>query len=386
MLFCRQLVPRTLWHSRILARQGLDGTGDGELKRIQSTKAAAVPGGGGCAPGEIACYVRENLVPFVSLVGSDCTNSFAVLRVNNLAGFEKEQYLIVTYIAPSSSSISVAAGNIWVGIEECVQRVLGRGMVLILGDQNARTGVRLDYPAGDLSGVGECLLPVPTCSIRRNVDQEVNAHGLKMLTLCKKTGLRTANGHTEGDREGAFTYFAPSGGASSVDYILACPAALTLIDSLQVVPAAFSDHYAIRLQVSTECSRVNSPRIVKVARAARMAGAANIKRWVEGVLPEFAEELGSIESSAHMAAANSTVELHALCDRFDTVLQESFGQVRQVIEGQGVGRQPIWFDHELALGHRAAHARGNAEIASVCNCPATTERVPDHAEKEARGS
>ena len=125
-----------------------------------------------------------------------------------------------------------------------------------------------------------------------------------MLTLCKRTGLRTANCRTEGDKEGASTYGFPSGGASSVDNILA---ALTLIDCLQVVPAAFSDHYAIKLQVSTECSRVNSPRTVQVARVARMAGEANIKRWVEGVIPEFAEELGSIELSAHMAAANSTV-------------------------------------------------------------------------------
>ena len=98
-----------------------------------------------------------------------------------------------------------------------------------------------------------------------------------------------------------------------------------IIDCLQVVPAAYSDHYAIKLQISTECSRLNSPRTVKVARVARMPGATNIKRWVEGVLPEFAEELGSIELSAHMAAANSTVELHALCDRFDTVLEVSFG-------------------------------------------------------------
>ena len=161
---------------------------------------------------------------------------------------------------------------------------------------------------------------MPTCSVRRNADQEVNAHGLRMITLCKRTGLRTANGRTEGDREGAFTYVSPSGGASSVDNMFACPKALTLIDCLQVVRPAFSDHHAIKLQVSTECSRVNSPRTVQVARVARMAGAANIKRWVEGVQPEFAEELGSIESSAHMAAANSTVELHVLCDRFDTVV------------------------------------------------------------------
>ena len=102
-----------------------------------------------------------------------------------MAEFEKDLYLIITYIAPSSSSISVAGGNIWEEIEECVQRVSVRGMVLIVGDQNARTGVRPDYPAGDLSGGGDGLLPVPTCSVRRNADQEVNAHGLKMLSLCK---------------------------------------------------------------------------------------------------------------------------------------------------------------------------------------------------------
>ena len=33
-----------------------------------------------------------------------------------------------------------------------MQRVSERGILLIVGDQNARTGVRPDYPAGDLSG------------------------------------------------------------------------------------------------------------------------------------------------------------------------------------------------------------------------------------------
>ena len=50
-----------------------------------------------------------------------------------------------------------------------------------------------------------------------------------------------------------------------------------------------------------------------------MAGAANVKRWAECVLPEFAEELESIMSSAPAAVANTTSEVHALCDRFDRV-------------------------------------------------------------------
>ena len=85
----------------------MEGSAAFNLPRPQQYQAGVAARRGG-----IACYVRENLVPFVSLVDGDCTNSFSVLRVNKLAGFEKDLYLIITYIAPSSSSISVAAGNI----------------------------------------------------------------------------------------------------------------------------------------------------------------------------------------------------------------------------------------------------------------------------------
>ena len=45
-----------------------------------------------------------------------------------------------------------------------------------------------------------------------------------------------------------------------------------------------------------------------------MADAADIKRWAECVLPEFAAELASFESSTHAAATSSTSGLHVLCD------------------------------------------------------------------------
>ena len=86
----------------------MEGLAAFNLPRLQQYQAGVA-----ARPGGIACYVRENFVPFVALVDSDCTNFFAVPRVNKLAGFEKYLYLIVTYIAPSSSSISVAAGNFW---------------------------------------------------------------------------------------------------------------------------------------------------------------------------------------------------------------------------------------------------------------------------------
>ena len=121
---------------------------------------------------------------------------------------------------------------------------------------------------------------MPVCSVRRNADREVNAHGLKMLTLCKSTGLRIVNGRTDGDREGAFTFVSSTGGASSVDNVLACPSALPLITRLHVVPAAFTDLYAIKILLSTEGSRVSTARVETTAWAPRMVGAANIKRWL----------------------------------------------------------------------------------------------------------
>ena len=279
--------------------------------------------------GGIACYVRDNLGTFVTLVESYCTHSYAVMRVNKAAGFEKDLYLIVTYIAPSSSTISSAIRSIWVEIEECVKRVSETGFVLMVGDQNARTGSRPDFPASDLLGAGDGLIPVPVCSVRRNADREVNAHGLKMLTLCKNTGLRIVNGRTDGDRERAFTFVSSTGGASSVDNVLACPSALPLITRLHVLPAAFTDHYAVKLLLSTEGSRVSTARVEPIARAPRMVGAANIKRWAEYVLPEFAAELESIELSAPAAAAISTSELHALCDRFDRVQKYPLSRYNQ---------------------------------------------------------
>ena len=44
-----------------------------------------------------------------------------------------------------------------------------------------------------------------------------------------------------------------------------------------------------------------------------------------------------------------------------------------MVEGQGVRRQPIWIDHELALRRRAAHAATQG-VASVCNCLAASYR------------
>ena len=83
----------------------------------------------------------------------------------------------------------------------------------------------------------------------RNSDEEVNAHSLNKFTLRTKIGLCSANSRAEGDREVASTYVIPSGGASTVDNILACPAVSTVMNYLKVGPTSLSCALCVRKMV-----------------------------------------------------------------------------------------------------------------------------------------
>jgi hypothetical protein len=306
----------------------------------------------GPARGGICCYIRGDVAPHVSTHASDASKSFVVLKVDKAAGFAKDLYLVVTYIVPRGSTrISLATRSIWQELEECVTELSILGLVLVVGDQNARTGQLRDFTTVDESE-DDLLGPAPTCSVRRNQDQVTNWNGRQLVAMCKRTGLRLANGRVQGDTEGAFTFVSLERGMSAIDNTLACPATLAMMHSLRVLPAPFTDHYAIEvtLPLGGAEDRAGPSQVAEESRERRMAGAANIKRWVDEILPGFADELAAIAELAQGNAIQGREEVHAMCDRFDRVVG-SFAQVQTEVV-----RQPRWFDHDLARGRQAAHA------------------------------
>ncbi len=315
----------------------------------------------GQARGGLACYVRQELHDYVRHISCDPTNSFAVLRVSKEAGFEQDLYLIVCYIAPRDSTlISMATRDIWAQLEVSVGTALSKGQVLVVGDLNARTGCGADYTVDSL--VDDCQLgPVPTCTVRNNQDTHVNSHGRELLRLCQRSGLRIVNGRVSGDETGAFTFVSPSGGASLIDYVVACPSAFGLVSQVSVVPAPCSDHLALQFELVTDPGQTETTlggvEPTSAPRIRRMGGAGNIKRWVEEVLPAYASELADIEGSAPIAASQGRDAVHEVCGRLEGLFVESFGFVQDQDELQSSGpRQPRWFDAELARGRGAATA------------------------------
>jgi hypothetical protein len=308
--------------------------------------------------GGVACYVRERLQQHVTHFSSDASNSFAVMRISKEAGFQRDLYLFVCYVVPRGSTrISMATRGIWVELQECIGAALSRGQVLMVGDLNARTGTASDFSIDSIVDDEFQIGSGPTCAPRNNQDTVVNSHGRELLKLCHRTGLRIANGRVLGDELGCFSYVSPSGDASLVDYVVACPETFGLVTHLSVVPAPFTDHQALQFELALTTPMHDGDQPSGPApEVRRMGGTGNIERWVNDVLPAYAADLADITSLATNAPRQGTVAVHSLCDRFDKLLAESFAIAKHQGPSPSAPAQPRWFDHELAWGRRAATA------------------------------
>ena len=73
--------------------------------------------------GGVTVYVARRVAPHVSVYQSDCTDSVIVLRVGRDSRyFDRDLYLLVTYIAPRDDTvISMATRKVWEELEKMCQ-------------------------------------------------------------------------------------------------------------------------------------------------------------------------------------------------------------------------------------------------------------------------
>ena len=122
-------------------------------------------------------------------------------------------------------------------------------------------------------------------SVRRSQDVRgtVNSSGRRLLELCIRLGMRIADGRVRGDEDGSLTFVGRSGGSSLIDYVLASPSVMPLIQQLRVTPAPESDHLAVHLLVEI-APLVDSSRVPLPAPPPRMVGDDRLLRWTDLVL------------------------------------------------------------------------------------------------------
>lgn len=330
--------------------------------------------------GGIAVYVANALAPKVTVLSTGPQGCYALLRLDGCIGQEEDAYMFACYMPPEGSPALAGKGaGVWEALREEVGATLRQGHVLVVGDLNARTATVPDFPGTISHPIREPFQSAgaePVRSQRHSRDplERPNRWGRELLELCISTSMRIANGRVSGDERGEVTFVSQSQeGSSLIDYVLASPDAMPLIQSLQVLPAPESDHSAVHLLIERHTAQVPAQQRRRPRRwpaappppaapeAPRLKGDAQLAAWQELLRqPGAVMDLWLMEVAAGVAA--TAEDIHAAGQRFDAFVERTQAQVlaaQPAAKGRrrgaaGAKEQPEWWDKELADGRRAA--------------------------------
>ena len=188
--------------------------------------------------GGIVIFIKDTMSKSIEVV-QNYADSVIWLKTNFATG--SCMYIACVYIPPANSKFYAKYDcNIFNDLENQISYYKNIGKVAIVGDFNARTADRNDYIESDSTSevVSNCdlftYIPDAIMPDRTNV----NEYGLKLISMCKSSGLRIQNGRWEKTHD--FT-FAGSRGRSVVDYLISQEGVLT--EEFRIADfTTFSDH------------------------------------------------------------------------------------------------------------------------------------------------
>ena len=165
-------------------------------------------------------YCREDLWPGVHIVKTHF-DSIVWMRLNSdYFELENDIYLCASYIwGDNSPAHNIVDSDLFDILENDILQFQSKGAVFVLGDMNGRVGLKCDYIIYDkTNAVTDHDNYVPDIPLTRlSTDSQFNTQGLRLLDLCKSTGLRICNGRFENTE--SYTFYSTNG-CSVIDYLL----------------------------------------------------------------------------------------------------------------------------------------------------------------------
>ena len=183
--------------------------------------------------GGIAVFVREEIDHLVKVVENKNEDSIWIRIINENSDGE-DVYLGTFYVSPENSNDRNRKNyDFFSAINEEVAIFSKKGLVLLQGDFNCRTGQELDFLGSDKSDLELGMENYDDQTLRNSEDKTINVRGKDLLETCKLNDLLILNGRMTGDIFGKLTSHNWNG-SSVVDYCLASYQILDRISKFSV--------------------------------------------------------------------------------------------------------------------------------------------------------
>ena len=170
--------------------------------------------------GGIAIYYKEHLKDAIEIIKNHHNTIIWLKLDHNFFNVDQDIYICGSYIwgndSPMYTHFNVDLFDVLENDISCYNNL---GSVYIFGDFNSRVGHKSDFIVHDV--INNCTDDIdydPDSTLTRaSSDNTHNSHGLKLLDLCKATGMRIVNGRLSNTHH--YTFLSTSG-CSVIDYLI----------------------------------------------------------------------------------------------------------------------------------------------------------------------
>ena len=169
--------------------------------------------------GGLCIFVKEDCEHLVQLLPSENQDSIWVRIKKEKCNEPEDIYIGSFYVSPEGKK-GASSSDFFTSMNKELNRFKSKGVILVQGDLNARTGSEIDFVNYDKSDDSLGIENLDDHCQRNSEDSKINQRGKELLDLCKVNDLLIANGRKVGDLFGNFTSHQYNGSALN-DYLLA---------------------------------------------------------------------------------------------------------------------------------------------------------------------
>ena len=193
-------------------------------------------------PGGFVIVVKNTIKKNIKVVKNN--DHVVWIKVSNLIDSPANDVFICAVYIPHDKSVLRDLDNDEIlSIQNDIEHFSSMGIIYPIGDWNSRTGDLLDFVNCNARHSGHSSHS--DGPRRLNIDKKINAHGRKLLNLCKSTGHLIQNGRNNPESTNVYTCYRHNG-QSTVDYLLSKKEDAYLLKKFTIHPRTVdSDHCAI---------------------------------------------------------------------------------------------------------------------------------------------